>query len=157
MECQLKRMLETSEKPSVFFYLGQRARKVKVTILRRARYSLKWIARNNRGAAGNNNVSSLRAGDLVRIRSKKEIEKTLDGCGELKGCGFMEEMWKYCDTKQRVLKPVKRFLDERDYLMKKCNGIVILENLICEGTKAFGSCDRHCHYFWREEWLEKVG
>ena len=34
--------------------------------------------------------------------------------------------------------------------------IVILDGVICEGTKDFGICDRACFYFWRVEWLEKI-
>jgi len=95
-------------------------------------------------------------GDMVRVRSKDEIESTLTNWNDLKGCAMMEEMWQYCNTKQRVFKRVGKFLDERDYLIKKCNGIILLEGIICNGTKDFGACDRSCFYFWREEWLEKV-
>jgi hypothetical protein len=74
----------------------------------------------------------------------------------LRGCGFMPEMEKYCETNQKVFKIIQKFLDERDYLMKKCKGMVILENVFCEGTIDFGRCDRTCFFFWREEWLEKI-
>jgi hypothetical protein len=96
------------------------------------------------------------AGDIVRVRSKEEIEATLDRWKELKGCAFLEYMWQYCGTTQKVLQPVERFLDERDYQVKKSRGIVLLEGVICRGTPVFGRCDRCCHLFWREEWLEKV-
>lgn len=59
-------------------------------------------------------------------------------------------------TKQRVLQVMERFLDERDYKVKKVSGIVLLEGVICRGTPAFGRCDRCCHLFWRQEWLKKV-
>jgi hypothetical protein len=51
---------------------------------------------------------------------------------------------------------VEKFLDERDYLMKKCKGMVTLDGVLCEGTIDFGACDRGCFFFWREEWLEKL-
>jgi hypothetical protein len=98
----------------------------------------------------------LKAGDLVRVRSRQEIEATLDNWRELKGCAFLEYMWQYCDTTQRVLQPMERFLDERDYRVKKCKGIILLDGVICHGTPTFGRCDRCCHLFWREEWLEKI-
>ena len=101
--------------------------------------------------------TGLKAGDLVRIRSREEIEATLDDWKELKGCTFMPEMWEYCGTIRRVLKPMARFLDERDYRVKKCKGIVLLEGGICNGTLGLGRCDRCCYLFWREEWLEKIG
>ena len=48
------------------------------------------------------------------------------------------------------------FMDERDYKLKKARGVILLENLICNGTPTFGKCDRCCFLFWREEWLEKI-
>ena len=98
----------------------------------------------------------LQAGDCVRVRPRKEIEQTLDRWKELKGCAFLEYMWQYTGTTQRVLKPLERFLDERDYKVKKAKGIVLLEGVICTGTPVFGRCDRCCYLFWREEWLEKI-
>jgi hypothetical protein len=96
------------------------------------------------------------AGDPVRVRSKAEIEATLNHWRQLKGCTFMPEMVLYCGTQQRVLKPLERFVDERDLRVKKASGIVLLENAICQGTADFGRCDRSCFLFWRVEWLERV-
>lgn len=98
----------------------------------------------------------LQTSDRVRVRSREEIESTLDPFKELKGCAFLEYMWQYCGTIQRVLQPVERFLDERDYRVKKARGVVLLEGVLCHGTPVFGRCDRCCHLFWREEWLEKI-
>jgi hypothetical protein len=104
----------------------------------------------------NNPSSRLGAGDWVKVRSLKEIEATLNHWGQLRGCTFMPEMASYCGTTQRVLKPMKRFVDERDLRVKKSSGIILLEKVMCQGTAAFGSCDRSCFVFWREEWLEKI-
>jgi hypothetical protein len=98
----------------------------------------------------------LAAGDWVRVRSQEEIQATLDNWNELRGCAFLTYMWQYCGTNQQVLVSMARFLDERDYKVKKCNGIILLKDVMCEGTPVFGQCDRRCHLFWREEWLEKV-
>ncbi len=100
--------------------------------------------------------TSFQVGDLVRVRSREEIEATLDEWQELKGCAFTPEMWQYCGTTQRVLKPMEVFLDERDYRNKKCSGIVLLEGLICQGTAFSKGCDRCCFFLWREEWLERI-
>jgi hypothetical protein len=99
---------------------------------------------------------NLQPGDLVRVMSKEQIEATLDPWKALKGCGFMKEMWPYCGTTQKVHKLVTRFLDERDYRLKKTKGIVLLEGVYCQGTEKFGPCDRSCFFFWRQEWLEKI-
>jgi hypothetical protein len=101
-------------------------------------------------------TASLEAGDLVRVKSKEEIEATLDRWKSLKGCSFMSEMWPHCGTTQRVLKRIDRFFDERDYKLKRIRGIVLLEGTMCQGTEMFGRCDRSCFFFWREEWLERL-
>lgn len=106
-------------------------------------------------AAGSRTVPFV-AGDIVRVRSREEIESTLDRWKELKGCAFLEEMWQYCGTTQTVLQVMERFLDERDYKVKKCRGILLLEDVTCRGTPVFGRCDRRCFLFWRMEWLEKA-
>jgi hypothetical protein len=106
-----------------------------------------------RGMASNRN---LMAGQSVKVRSRADIQATLNNWNQLKGCAFMDEMWPYCGTYQRVLKPVRRFVDERDHRSKKAQGIVFLEGVHCQGTIDYGRCDRNCYFFWREEWLEKV-
>jgi len=123
------------------------------------RTRLKWAAKKQK--AGRMEmpppiVHSLKSGDMVRVRSLKKIQATLDPWKELKGCAFLEYMCQYCETTQRVLQPLERFLDERDYKVKKVQGIVLLEGVICRGTPVFGRCDRCCYLFWREEWLEKI-
>ena len=99
---------------------------------------------------------SLKEGDRVRVRSMAEIRSTLDPFSELKGCAFLPEMHQYCGTEQRVFKSMQRFMDERDYKLKKTKGLILLENNFCQGTPVFGKCDRSCFLFWREEWLEKI-
>jgi hypothetical protein len=101
-------------------------------------------------------VGQLKTGDWVQVRSKEEIESTLDRFKELRGCAFLADMWQYVGTTHRVLKVMERFLDERDYKVKKVRNIILLDGVICTGTPAFGPCDRSCFLFWREEWLKKV-
>lgn len=101
-------------------------------------------------------VVSFKKGDIVKVRSFGEIKSTLNPFGELKGCAFLAQMRQYCGTQQRVFKSMNYFLDERDYKVKKTRGLVLLENVFCNGTPVFGTCDRSCFLFWREEWLEKI-
>ncbi len=95
-------------------------------------------------------------GDKVLVRPKDQIQATLNYWGELKGCSFLAEMELYCGTIQSVLKPVRRFVDERDYRIKRVKGVYFLEGVNCQGFELYGTCDRACFYWWREEWLEKV-
>jgi hypothetical protein len=133
----------------------QRILKLRRSVKRRVRFLLAAVraARPREADAAGRATTRLEPGDVVVVRSRKEIEATLDRWGALHHCGFMEEMAAFCGTRQRVLKRVERFLDERDYLVKTTRGIVILENVVCPGTVDFGRCDRTCFFFWREEWL----
>lgn len=171
-ECQLHCMVPASqgEVPVRVTSVGQGLRlfvrrRISVATKKRIRKFIEQVSalmlrRTGSGAASPQPVATstidFRPGDVVRIRSEQEIQATLDCWGALKGCAFMPEMVPYCDTTQRVLKPVEIFLDERDYRLRKAQGIVLLENLMCQGTKVYGRCDRSCFYFWRQEWLEKL-
>jgi hypothetical protein len=161
-KCQIHSLNTIAEPIGKVEALLQRRRRLRRVVKRRWHYLKNLISEiigtkpEKAKEAPNSSGSSLQAGDRVRVRSRSEIQATLDRWNNLKGCGFMEEMWPYCDTEQVVLKRLKKFLDERDYLVKTVNGVVILEGLVCQGTKDYGICDRSCYYFWREEWLEKL-
>ncbi len=100
----------------------------------------------------------LRAGDLVEVRSIEEIEATLDKNGKTGGLMFLRPMGDYCGRRLRVLKPVRRILDEHDHVMRKIARTVVLEGGICHGRGVYGreGCDRCCFFFWKEDWLRKV-
>ncbi len=158
--CRLQTMAEPTSEISAFRQKFNRLRRI---IKRRWRYivnSFHGINQTKEQTCLNEAIKSktvvLKPGDLVRVRSKEEIQSTLNKWNQLRGCAFLEEMWPYCDTTQRVFKRVEKFLDERDYLLKRCKTIVLLEGVICEGSKDFGPCDRSCFYFWNERWLEKI-
>jgi len=162
-QCQIRSVPKMCEPVTITNIVWQQRNRLKRMIKRRWRYLINLlleIKKKSRSVAETDINESfyqpLKPGDLVRVRSRKEIEKTLNKWNQLKGCSFMEEMWSFCGTTQRVFKRVETFLDERDYLIKKSKGIVILEGVICEGTKDFGRCDRSCFFFWRKEWLEKI-
>jgi len=159
--CQSVHLDGISEPLSPLGTVWQLRYKLKRVLKRRLNYLRNQISRADRrerastGPEVNAASQALVAGQSVRVRSREEIQATLDPWNYLKGCGFMEEMWPYCGTKQQVLKPVQRFLDEHDYRVKNARGIVILEGVHCQGTTDYGRCDRNCYYFWREEWLAK--
>lgn len=133
----------------------KRALKKRISALTRLAPVPKSRSRETVAPAAAAAAPKLEAGDRVRVKSLEEIEATLGDWHELKGCAFMPEMRPYCGTVQRVFKPVKRFVDERDYQVKKCRDVYLLDGAICEGTADYGRCDRSCFYFWRSEWLEK--
>lgn len=104
-------------------------------------------------------VPELAPGDRVRVRSAEYIRGTLDEKGMLKGCGFGLGMYQYCGQERRVAKVVTRFFDEARGRMLKSRNMVLLEGVYCDGASSPDTlgCDRMCFYFWRTEWLEKVG
>ena len=161
--CQIRSVIQMAEPLGVAEILWQRRNRLRRILKRRWRYLKNLfspIPREEKEMSADKakatSVPVLQAGDLVRVRSKDEIQTTLNRWNQLRGCSFMEEMAPYCNTTQRVYKRIEKFLDERDYLMKKTRGIVILEGVFCQGTRDFGVCDRTCFFFWREEWLEKI-
>jgi hypothetical protein len=139
--------------------LWQLRNRLRRIVKRRYRYLENIFSQIGKGRARGGvptNRDQLEPGDVVRVKTKEEIKATLDLWNRCKGCDIMEEMYVYCGTTQRVFKKVERFVDERDYRFKKCKGIVFLEGVFCEGTVDYGRCDRNCHFFWREEWLERI-
>lgn len=161
-ECQIHGLQQMSEPLGRVESAWQLRNRLRRILKRRLNYALNWfseLAAKRRVAStleATAAAGGLQAGDRVRVKSREAIQTTLSRWNELKGCSFMEEMQAYCGTSQRVLKRIEKFLDERTYRIKKCRGIVILEGVMCEGTKDFGACDRCCFFFWREEWLEKI-
>ena len=162
-ECQLQCLNQLSEPLGASAVFWQRRNRFKRILKRRWKYLMHWFSEiigakseKSNVMVKNSTARDIQPGDLVRVRSKEEIKATLNRWDQLKGCAFMEEMWPHCGTTHRVLKRVEKFLDERDYLIKRCHGIVILDGVMCQGTKDFGACDRSCFFFWREEWLEKL-
>ncbi len=154
-DCQLTHLDQVHEPLGRWARLWQLRKRVKRIAKRRLSFA-RNLLRGKRSHAMPYTTSPLQPGDMVRIRSAEEIRATLGNWNDLKGCTFMEEMWRHCGTQQRVFKRIGQFLDERDYQIKKVQGLVILENVFCEGTVDFGPCDRSCFFFWREEWLEKI-
>lgn len=100
----------------------------------------------------------LQSGDLVEVRSLEEIKATLDENGKCGGLKFLRPMEQYCGRRFRVLKPVRRILDEHDHVMRAIRDIVILDGGICHGQGIPGrdGCDRSCFFYWKEAWLKKI-
>src|SRR4030042_2176201 len=144
-QCQIHGLPVMAEPVGIVEKLYQRRNRIRRVVKRRRNYLLSVLAEitGQKGKTDNYTAVSRsketpEPGDRVRVKSKEDIQKTLNRWNQLKGCSFMEEMWPYCGTTQKILKRIEKFLDERDYLIKKCKGIVILDGVFCEGTKDFG-------------------
>lgn len=98
----------------------------------------------------------LKEGDLVRVRSLKEIFGTLDNQDKLLGLRFTPEMAKFCGKTFKAYKRIDKIIIETTGELRKIKTpTVLLEGVFCDG-KAHGGCDRSCFCFWREVWLEKI-
>jgi hypothetical protein len=101
-------------------------------------------------------VKNLQPGELVRIRSKEEIMRTLDADQLNRGMGFDGEMSRFCGRTARVARRVNRIIDERTGKMLTMKSpCVVLEGIVCEGAYNV-SCPRAIPPYWREIWLERV-
>jgi hypothetical protein len=98
----------------------------------------------------------LRSGELVRVKHKEEIVKTLDANNRNRGMTFDPEMLKYCGRQARVLRRVERIIDEKTGKMLHLrNPCIILEDVICT-SDYHRLCPRGIYPYWREIWLERV-
>jgi hypothetical protein len=102
----------------------------------------------------------LKPGELVRVKSKSEIEETLDAKGMNRGLWFdPEEMAPHCGGTYRVRSCVTRIIDEMTGKMRHMKQpCIILEGVVCQGEYARCrlNCPRAIPSYWRELWLERV-
>ncbi|MFC7448773.1 hypothetical protein [Rhodococcus daqingensis] len=104
-------------------------------------------------------VLDLQPGEMVEVKSRDEIAKTLDSSGCNRGMHFDTEMTPYCGKRYRVRGQVERLINENTGLMMemKTRG-VILEDVVCKGCfhpeRLF--CPRDIYPYWREIWLKRV-
>jgi hypothetical protein len=89
------------------------------------------------------------------VRSRAEIEATLDDNGALRGLRFGAEMLPYCGRRARVHALVDRIIDEKTGRMLRLRDCVILEDVWCQGTFR-ALCRRKIYTYWREAWLRRV-
>ena len=110
-------------------------------------------------------VSNLCVGDVVEVRSKEEILRTLDRDGRLDGLPFMPEMLPWCGKRFRVFRRAHKTCDTIDNSGgRRMAGAVHLEDLDngnsaqlrCDGA-AHGECQAGCLIFWKEAWLRPAG
>jgi hypothetical protein len=100
--------------------------------------------------------TNLQPGELVRIKSKAQIMRTLSKDLLNRGLGFEAEMARHCGREARVLRRVDRCIDEATgRLLRMKNPCIVLEDTVCEGAYN-ANCPRSIYAFWREIWLERV-
>jgi hypothetical protein len=101
----------------------------------------------------------LQPGELVQIKSYKEILETLSKKNKNRGLFFGPEMVPYCGSVRRVRARVERIVDERTgkivHLPGEC---LILDGVVCRAIYSDRRlfCPRNLFPFWREIWLKRV-
>jgi hypothetical protein len=101
----------------------------------------------------------LQPGELVQVKSRAEIEVTLDDGGFNRGLSFDREMLRYCGQTVRVKARVDRLIDETTGRMLRIpKDCIILEGPVCSGECSTGRwfCPREIYPYWREAWLRRV-
>jgi hypothetical protein len=101
----------------------------------------------------------LRPGELVRVKSKREIAETLDENGRNRGLAFDWEMLPHCGGTYRVQDRIRRFIDENTGTMVELkNECLVLDGVVCSGDLSAGRwfCPRAIYPYWREDWLERA-
>ena len=100
--------------------------------------------------------SVLRRGDVVEVKSAKEILATLDTEGRTEALPFMTEMIQYCGRRFTVEKRAEKICDTIKLSgSRRLQNTVILKDLRCDGS-AHDGCQAECRLFWKESWLRRV-
>lgn len=104
-------------------------------------------------------ILDLQPGDLVRVKSHKEILATLDTNSRNRGLMFDGEMMPYCGGTYRVKTRLYKFINEKTgELSVTKNPGIILEGVWCRARYSWCRmfCPRAIYPWWREIWLERV-
>ena len=150
----------TSGNVKLFDFIRYGAQAVMNAFLRR------WFRQtypNVRGAAGKITPTgelNLREGEWVRVKSKDEIQRTLDSNHRNRGMWFDIEMLQYCGKGSfRVLRRVEKIINEKTgRMISLANPCIVLEGVTCSGNYLPGRMfsPRNEPIYWREIWLERV-
>jgi hypothetical protein len=100
----------------------------------------------------------LQVGERVRIKSKPEIEATLDTGGKNRGLAFDVEMSPYCGREATVEASVTHIIDEETGKMRVMKQPCIrLRGVVCQSrySDCRLMCPRAIPSYWREIWLER--
>jgi hypothetical protein len=98
----------------------------------------------------------LQPGEIVEIRSQKEMQATLDHRGRNRGLVCDIELKKFCGLKYQVLSRLDKMISEPTGEMREVKGTVILKGNTCMCARALGGCPRLEFCYWREVWLKRV-
>jgi hypothetical protein len=98
----------------------------------------------------------LKPGELVRVKSRPEIERTLNSASRNRGLWFDREMHRFCGGEFRVASVVRTLVDEASGKpLTMSSPCIVLEGV--SGTGEYlALCPQNDLIFWHEIWLERV-
>lgn len=102
---------------------------------------------------------NLQPGDIVRVKSRDEIFRTLTPGRKTRGLWFDVEMEPFCGKICKVLARIDHIVDEKTgQMIKISSDCIILEDGVCTGCLSRNRlfCPRHIYAYWREAWLERI-
>jgi hypothetical protein len=103
---------------------------------------------------------NVRPGELVQVRSKEEIMRTINTRQRNRGLWFDVEMVPFCGKTFRVHSRVDQIINEKTgAMMKMASPCITLEGVVCSGcySRCRLFCPRSIYPYWREIWLKRVG
>jgi hypothetical protein len=96
-------------------------------------------------------------GEMVEVKSLREIVATLDKDGRNRGLHFSADQRPFCGGRYRVRSRADNFIAEATGEMKHFRNTIILEDVQCDSSCfAFGGCYRSDLLYWREIWVKRV-
>jgi hypothetical protein len=98
----------------------------------------------------------LQAGELVRVKSKRLIELTLNNRSRNRGLWFDREMLRFCGGQYRIRTRVERVIVEKTGELRLLTNPCILLEGVTAGGEYLGFNPENEHIFWREIWLDRV-
>lgn len=99
----------------------------------------------------------LQPGEMVEVKSLREIASTLSRTGFNRGLHFSADQRRFCGGQFLVRSRADNFIAEGTGEMKHFRNTVTLEDVLCDSACfAFGGCYRADMLYWREIWLRRV-
>ena len=113
------------------------------------------------GAKTPSSTLNLKPGEMVQVKSKDEIMRTLNADLRNRGLYFDVEMVPFCEAGDfKVLGRIEKIIDEKTgRLIKLPNPCLILDGVTCGGNLSSSRmfCPRSVYPYWREAWLKRSG
>ena len=102
---------------------------------------------------------NLQPGEVVRVKSHKEILRTVDTDNKNRGMHWDAELVPYCGGTYKVLRRVTKLIGEQSgKMLEMKSACIILDSVVCQAR--YSSCRMFCpkamYPYWREIWLERL-